>query len=82
MVKVFFKGIGYAERYLEEIKTELQRRLCVTQVGNERECECCSLLFLCLIMVMPMHLGGFSYHLWCGIFLWVIFVSHTVFALM
>ena len=28
-----------------------------------------------------MHLGGFSYHLWCGIFLWVIFVSHTVFAL-
>ena len=48
MVKVFFKGIGYAERYLEEIKTKLQRRLCVTQVGNERECDV--ILVLCPIV--------------------------------
>ena len=48
MVKVFFKGIGYADKYLEEIKADLQRRLCVTQVGNERECDV--ILVLCPIV--------------------------------
>ena len=48
MVKVFFKGIGYAERYLEEIKAYLQRRRCVTQVGDVRECDV--ILVLCPIV--------------------------------
>ena len=48
MVKVFFNGIGYAERYLEEIKAYLQRLLCVTQVGDVRECDV--ILVLCPIV--------------------------------
>ena len=48
MVKVFFIGIGFAERYLEEIKAYLQRRLCVTQVGDVRECDV--ILVLCPIV--------------------------------
>ena len=39
MVKVFFKGTGFSERYLEEIKADLHRRLCVTEVGEEVDCD-------------------------------------------
>ena len=48
MVKVFFKYIGYAKRYLEEIKADLQRLLCVTEVGDEVECDV--ILVLCPIV--------------------------------
>ena len=48
MVKVFFKGIGFAERYLGEIKTDLQKRLFVTEVGDVLECDV--ILVLCPIV--------------------------------
>ena len=48
MVKVFFTSIGYAGRYLGEIKTDLQKRLCVTEVSDVQECDV--IVALCTIV--------------------------------
>ena len=48
MVKVFFTSIGYAGRYLGEIKTDLQKRLRVTEVSDVQECDV--IVALCTIV--------------------------------
>ena len=48
MVKVFFKGTGFSERYLEEIKAYLQKRLRVTEVSDVQECDV--IVALCTIV--------------------------------